>query len=126
MNKLQASLYLFLILLIIIFLIDYVFIKRKHLKETTGKKKNKKDSELIEILYLSGKFNLEKNKLNTNGLLIGISFINAFIISLVAVVVLMLNIYILFQLLIGFILLIALIYSIYELLGRYLVKKESR
>jgi len=72
---------------------------------------------------LINKFKLDKNKLPLNYLLIGISLINSFIISLVSIVVILININVIFQLGIGFILLIALIYSIYELLGRYLVKK---
>jgi len=124
MDKLTAALILFLILLGVIFLVDYIFIKRNYLRRLNGKKKRKKkDSEITEIVYLIGKFKLDKSKLPMNKLLLGISFINAFIISLVAVLVILININILLQLIIGFILLIALIYSIYELLGRYLVKK---
>ena len=129
MTKLQAAIYLFLILLVIIFLVDFWFIKRKYLKKINSKKKSKKkvkNNELTEIVYLSSKFKLDKNIHNKSSLLMLISFINAFIISLVAVVVLMLDIFVIFQLIIGFVLLVALIYSIYELLGRYLVKKESR
>ena len=123
MDKLTAALILFLILLGVIFLVDYIFIKRNYLRRLNGKKKRKKkDSEITEIVYLIGKFKLDKSKLPMNKLLLGISFINAFIISLVAVLVILININILLQLIIGFILLIALIYSIYELLGRYLVK----
>jgi len=117
MDKLTAALILFLILLGVIFLVDYIFIKRNYLRRLNGKKKRKKkDSEITEIVYLIGKFKLDKSKLPMNKLLLGISFINAFIISLVAVLVILININILLQLIIGFILLIALIYSIYELL----------
>lgn len=124
MNKLYAALILFLVLFILVFLVDYFFVKRKYLKKANGKKKVKKNknNELTEIAYLIGKFKLNKNDLNLNKLLIVISLINALIISLVAVLVLLINIHIIVQLLIGFILLIALIYAIYELLGRYLVK----
>ena len=128
MNKIQASLLLFGILFIVIFLVDYIFIKRKYLKRLNGKKKNKrkdKNNELMEITYLVSKFNLNKNELNLKTLLIIISLINALIISLVAVVVLILNVHIIIQLIIGFILLIALIYAIYELLGRYLAKERE-
>ncbi len=124
MNKLYAALILFLVLFIILFLVDYFFVKRKYLKKLNGKKKSKKgkNNELTEILYLMGKFKLNKSDINLDKLLIVISLINALIISLVAVLVLLINVHIIFQMLIGFILLIALIYAIYELLGRYLVK----
>ena len=126
MERLKAALILFAILFFIVFLVDYLFIKRKYYKKITGKNKSKKknkDNELMELSYLVAKFNLDKSKLVLHSLLITISLINAFIISLVAIVVIIININIILQLLIGFVLLLALIYSIYELLGRYLVKK---
>lgn len=126
MERLTAALILFAILLLVVFLVDYLFIKRKYYKNITGKKKGKKknkDNELLELSYLVVKFNLDKTKLPLNSLLVIISLFNAFIISLVAVVVIIININIILQLIIGFILLLALIYSMYELLGRYLVKK---
>jgi len=124
MSKLEASLILYIILFIIIFLIDYLFIKRKYLKILNGKsKKKKRVKELTEIVYLIGKFKLEKDKLPINKILIISSLINAFIISLVSVIVMLININVTLQLIIGFILLISLIYSLYEILGMYLVKK---
>lgn len=127
MSKLEAALILFLIILVIVFLLDYVFVKKKYLKRLNVKKKNKKkNNELTEIAYLVGKFKLNKKELPMNKLLLGISFINGFIISFVAIVVLLINIHIIFQLIIGFILLLALIYSLYELIGRYLVKAGYR
>ena len=77
----------------------------------------------MELSYLIGKFKLDKDKLPIEVLLPVISAINAFIISLVAVVVIATNTYIILQFLIGFILLIALIYALYELLGRFLERR---
>ena len=129
MTKLEAALFLFSILFIGVFLVDYLCIKRKYLNRLKGKKKGRKKdnkkNELTEIAYLVGKFKLDKSKLNLNKLVIIISLLNALIISLVAVVVLLIKVHIIIQLLIGFILLIALIYAIYELLGRYLVKERE-
>ena len=122
MDKKLAALILFGILFVSIFIIDYLFIKRRYLNKIRKNKKRKKD-ELTEISYLVGKFKLDKNQLPLNKILIIISLINAFIISLVAVVVLLLNTNIILELIVGFILLIALIYAIYEIYGRYL---ESR
>lgn len=123
MDKLQAALILFGVLFIIIFLVDYIFIKRKYLKKISSKKKKKKNNELTEISYLVGKFKLNKDALPLNKLLVIISLSNAFIISLVAVVVIILNTYIIIQLVVGFILLFALIYAIYELIGRSLERR---
>lgn len=124
MSRLEGAFILFSILFLIVFLIDYLLIKRKYLKKgNENKKKKNKNNELTEISYLIVKFKLDKNKLPIERLLVSISFINAFIIALVAVAVIFINIHIILQLLLGFILLMSLIYSIYEILGRYLVKK---
>lgn len=123
MSKLNAALIFLGTLFIIIFFVDYIFIKRRYIKRIIKKKKIKKNNELTELSYLIAKFNLDKSKLPLNSLVLVISIINAFIISLVATLVLMVRTYIVLQLLLGFVLLIALIYAIYELLGRYLERR---
>ncbi len=124
MNRLTAALILFAILFGLIFIVDYLFIKRRYLKRLNSKKKKKKkNKELMELSYLIGKFKLDKDALPLNKVLLMVSLINAFIIAFVAIVVLILNVHLIIQLIVGFILLLALIYSIYELYGRYLVKK---
>lgn len=117
MEKLEAGLIIFLFLFIIIFIVDYFFIKKRYLKNLK-KKKNKK--ELMEINYLVNKFKLDKNKLALNKLLPIISAINAFIIAIVYVTILVFDTYLIVKFIIGFFLLIAIIYAMYELLGRYL------
>ena len=118
-SRLEAGIIVFLVLFIVIFVFDYFFIKRKYLK----KKRKKKNNELMELSYLINKFNLNRDTLNLKRLLFCISFINAFIISLVSVTVLAIDTYVILKFIIGFILLIALIYAIYELLGRFLERK---
>ena len=124
MSRIEAGIYAFLILFIIIFTVDYLFIKRRYLKRLNGKKKRKKkDNELMELSYLIVKFKLDKSKLPLNKLLVIISLINAFIISIVSVTVLLLDTYTIVRLLIGFVLLMGLIYSLYEILGRILERR---
>ncbi len=118
-SRLEAGIIVFLVLFIVIFVFDYFFIKRKYLK----KKRKKKNNELMELSYLINKFNLNRDTLNLKRLLFCISLINAFIISLVSVTVLAIDTYVILKFIIGFILLIALIYAIYELLGRFLERK---
>ena len=130
MNRTVAGLIVFGIIFGCVFGVDYFFIKRRYLKKLKNgdsdnkrrKKKNNGNDDLMEIGYLVNKFKLDKSKLPLKRLLVEISLINAFIIVLVSVVVLVLDIYTIFKLLIGFVLLFALIYAIYELLGRHLVK----
>ena len=121
MNQ-KYLLIIFLVLFLIIFIIDFFLIKKPHYK-VKKKRNKKKNNDLTEISYLTSKFKLTKSKLINNKILAIISLINAFIISIVSIVVIKININIILQLLIGFFLLIALIYSIYEILGRILVKK---
>ena len=124
MSRLEAGFYAFIIIFLLVFMIDYLFIKRRYLKRLNkGKKKKKKDNELMELSYLIIKFKLDKNKLPLNKLLVVISLINAFIISIVSVTVLILDTYIIIKLLVGFALLMGLIYSLYEILGRVLERR---
>ncbi len=109
---------IFIILFIIIFLFDYLLIKKTYLK---GKKK--KNNELVELSYLLIKFNLDKNKLNIKRVLITISLINAFIMSMVSVILLLFKMNYILKLLVAFIMLLLVIYSIYEIYGNYLIKK---
>ena len=125
MSRVEAGIIIFSIIFIIVFLVDYFFIKRKYWKKLTKGNKKKKLNELTEIIYLVGKFKLDKNKLPIKNLLMIISSINAFIIAIVSVIVLALNINIILKFLIGFVLLIALIYAMYEILGKYLERKEK-
>ena len=124
MNRIEAALILFGILFVLIFTFDYLFIKRSYLKRVMGKKKSrKKKNEITEIVYLVNKFKLDKEKLPLNKLLLVISLSNALIISFVSVVVIMLNTYLIIELVVGFVLLLRLIYAIYEIIGRYLERR---
>ena len=120
MSKVEAAAILFGILFVIIFILDYFLVNRRYLKRVD---KNKKVKEITEVSYLVSKFKLDKKKLQVNKLMIVIAIINAFIIALVSVSVMLIKINIILQLLIGFVLLIGLIYSLYEILGRILVKE---
>ena len=125
MNKLNfvIGLITFIILLIVFFLYN-VRKAALMIKENKGKSKRKKKSQMtIEIKYLVNRFNLDKLKLIKIPFLLLISFIDSIIITTVFLVVVIIDVPIFIQLLIGFILLMGLIYSIYELLGRYLVRR---
>ena len=111
-----------IIVFIIVFLVNYYLVfKFRYMR--VEKKKNKKLEDFIGLSYLIPKFKLDVNKLNINYVFIMISLFNAIIISFVFVVVSIIPWDIGFSLLLGFVLLFGLIYSLYELLGRILVKK---
>ena len=78
----------------------------------------------MEVSYLIMKFKINKNTLYSKKLFRQMALLNSFIISLTSTILINLNIHLSLKLLIGFILLISLIYSMYELLGRHLVRRK--
>ena len=117
MTKTQFYIGLFILIFIFIFLIDYI-INRSHYSKRKKNKKSK-NKDIMEISYLVEKFNLDKKKLPINKLLL----LNALIISITSLTVILCNTFLILQLVIGFVLLLGLIYAIYEITGRILVKR---
>jgi len=129
--KYESAIYIFIILMLIVFVVDYYFINKRRLiliknKGITKKGKKKKVKNISEIDYLVGKFKLNKKNLNEEKMIIWISFINSFIIASVSSVIMLMPFKIMWQLLIAFVLLFGLIYSLYEIYGRYLKKMEVK
>jgi uncharacterized ion transporter superfamily protein YfcC len=118
LNNPSFILFFFVILYLIIFIVNYLINLRKV--------KKKKYESIGEMNYLINKFKLDKSKINYKKEIIFISLINSFIISGVGVFVTSLDIAMVLQLLIGFALLFALIYALYEIYGRHLGKKNGR
>ncbi|MEG1150000.1 MAG: hypothetical protein RSE17_01780 [Bacilli bacterium] len=128
MDNLKVTLILGVIVFIVVFLVDYfIILKRKVKKITKPKEKEKfKIISIMEIEYLINKFALDKKKLNINYCIVCIALLNALIISFVSSVIMLIPWALPWQLLVGFTLLFILIYAIYELFGRHLVKKGWR
>lgn len=78
----------------------------------------------MEIEYLVKKFNLDMRKTDYNTLKWATTFINPFIISVTFVAIISIDSFVL-SLILGFIIMMLLIYGIYEILGRILKKKEG-
>ena len=95
-------------------------------KRKNKKGKNKKIKNIGEIDYLIMKFKLDKKKINQNKAIFWIAIINSFIISSVSCVIMLIPLKLMWQMLIAFALLFALIYSIYEIYGRHLKKEEEK
>ncbi len=115
--------------MLVVFVVDYYFINKRKLalinnKGMTKKGKKKKVKSIGEIDYLVAKFQLKENKLNKENVIIWISLINSFIISIVSSVIMLMPFKIMWQMLIAFVLLFGLIYALYEIYGRYLKKME--
>ncbi len=131
MNEYLLSIYIFIVLFIIVFLVDYFLINKRKLNlikkgGVTKKGKKKKIKSISEIDYISMKFKLDSKKLNMDKMIIVISLINAFIISIVSSIVMLMPFAIMWQLIVAFALLFGLIYALYEIYGRHLKHKEEK
>lgn len=129
--KYEESIYIFIGLMIIIFLVDYFLINKRKLKlinnkGITKKGKKKKVKTIGEIDYLISKFKLNPQTLNKDKIIFWISIINSFIISIVSSIIMLMPFKIMWQMLIAFVLLFGLIYSLYEIYGRHLKKLEKK
>lgn len=87
------------------------------------KKKSKKDNISVNLIIKRGNLNLEKTKYKT--IFFVSSIINSFIISFTSVIIVNID-NLLYKLLIGFALIMALIYSLYDIAGKALKRKESQ
>lgn len=117
MDNIKITLIWGIIVFIGVFIINYLlFFKR-------NKKKIKKLSNSIGFSYIIPKFKLDIKKMNLEYVFILISLINSFIISSVFIITYIIPWNIGFKMLLGFVLLFSLIYALYEILGRHLVKK---
>ena len=131
MNEYLLSVCIFIVLFMIVFLVDYFLINKRKLdviknKGVNKKGKKKKIKNISEIDYLTAKFKLKEKELDMEAMIIVISLINAFIISIVSSVVMLMPFAIMWQMIVAFALLFGLIYALYELYGRHLKRKEER
>ena len=122
MNTFKLCL-IFFCLLVLIFYFYNLFKASQMLKNKKNRKN--KDKYIFSVKYLMNKFKLKKENLLTKKMLFIYSVIDSFIITLVFMIISLIEIPFIVQLFMGFALLFALIYAIYELLGRYLKKKEG-
>ena len=115
MNKVNIifTIVILIVLSIIFYLID--------LRKISSKKKKKK--EILEIKYLVNYYNIKKERILNKKFLLFTSIINAFIIAIVFFIITLIPLKTVWQLLIGFVLLFGLIYSIYGIIGKVLVIK---
>ena len=117
-----VCLIVFMVLSVVLYFYDmYMFsVMRKN-------KKNKKNKEkyLFSVRYLMAKFKLSKELLIQNKMAFIYSLIDAFIITIVFMIIELIDLPFYIQILIGFVLLFVLIYAMYELLVRYLERKEN-
>jgi len=103
------------IIIFIIYLIIYIFKRRK-----------KELNKMKEFDILASRFNLKRKNMNTTRLGLIFVLVNSLIISLVGTFVTMIDVPLVWQLLMGFAGLMALIIIFYSLIGFILKKKEGK
>ena len=108
----------FAIMFLLIFIITYGMNLNNY--------KKRKYTSIGELNYLLKKFNLDRKKLPVRKMLLNFSLLDAFIMAFTASFITSLPVNTVFQMLIGFVLLLALIYALYEIYGRHLVKKYKK
>lgn len=114
-----------IIINVIYFVVSYLIIFLLYSLVINRKKKSYKDAtKQMDILYLVNKFKLNTKKTKYNTLKWITNIINPLIISITFIIVTNIKSFIL-GIMIGFLVMMMLIYSIYEIIGRILKKKES-
>jgi hypothetical protein len=83
-------------------------------------------SMMKEMEFINIKYHLDKSKLNYKKLGILFTLVNSLIISITGTLCTMIKFGYIWQLVIGFALLMAMIYSTYSIIGSILKKKEAK
>ena len=112
----MESILTFIIAYILMFIIYFIFFYLK------GKKHNSILNS-IQVEFLKIRFQFKNKDLKQTKIGIIICFIDPLIISLTGTIVSGINMNFIIQILLGFVLLMALIFSFYEILGRIISKK---
>ena len=105
-----------------IWLIGFIVFNIIDVKRSKSKQKNK----TMEVSYLIMRFRLDPRKINHKKLALVTSITNSFIIAFVCTIISVIPVKLIWQMLIGFVLLFALIMLFYELIGIGCVKKGWR
>ncbi len=117
MQMIIRYLMVFILAFLLVFIIYSIMFSRKKIKN--------KQKEITEVKLLVKKYNLDIRKIKYKNLLFTISIINSTIIAFSFTAVFYVENYFL-SLAIGFVLLIILTYSLYEIVGRHYQKKGSK
>ncbi len=90
------------------------------------KLKKEKYTKISELVLLTRKFNLNKKKMNYKSALNGIAIINAFIVSVTFTIIDLIPVSIVLKLIIAFVIMLIMIFSLYISYGKMLQKKWGK
>lgn len=117
MNYLFKCLYDFVLMYLLFYIIYSVFVNKKRKVYSEVKK-------MDEIKYFIARYQLDMRKTDYLSLLKTMTRVNCFILSFTTVVVTRIDGFML-SILVGFAVIMILIYSLYEIVGRYYQRKEK-
>ena len=120
MNVIVKSLIYFGISFITVLLIYLLFINKKFRKEY------KEGKEQVEIYYLIKRFKLNMRLTKYKTIKLIVSILNSFIVAFTFTVIINLKVKYVYKLMIAFLIMFILIYSLYEITGRILKRKELK
>lgn len=118
MKSIITSLIYFFSSFTFIYMIHVIFINRKRKQYSKGKGQP-------EINYIVKKFALDFEKTSYKTVKNWVSLINSFIMAFTFTIIINIEMRYVFKLLVSFVVLMILIYSLYEILGRVLKNKEK-
>ena len=119
MNIIVKSLIYFGICFIVVFLL-YLIINKKFRKEY------KEGREQVEINYLVNRFNLDMRITKYKTIKLVVALLNSFIIAFTFTLIINLKYKYAFKLMIAFVIMFIMIYSLYEIVGRMLKRRELK
>lgn len=120
MNVIVKSLIYFGICFITVLLIYLLFINKKFRKEY------KEGKQQVEINYLINKFKLDMRVTKYKTIKLIVAFLNSFIIAFTFTIIINLKFKYAYKLMFAFAIMFIMIYSLYEITGRILKRKELK
>ncbi len=120
MNVIVKSLIYFGICFITVLLIYLLFINKKFRKEY------KEGKEQVEIYYLIKRFKLNMRLTKYKTIKLIVSILNSVVVAFTFTVIINLKVKYVYKLMIAFLIMFIMIYSLYEITGRILKRKELK
>lgn len=118
MGKLLSCFYDFIFIFLLVYIVYSVFLnkKRKDYKSLS-------DNDMVKIFIR--RYDLDMRKTKYENVVKAITFINSFIISFCSVIVINID-SIVWSIIISFVVIMCLLYSLYEITGRMFKRKEEK
>ncbi len=123
MDENELKILITVIAFVVIIFVRYVIYLVSVDKIKKGKKKKNKEINIIEVRYLNVKNKINKERLYTKGFALLFSTIDSFIICSAFLILELLHWALVFKMMLGLILVMGLIYSLYGILGNFLEKR---